>query len=222
MTFLALDTSGEHAVLALGEFDGTMTGSTVFEGKRTLSTRLMGEMDQLLKARGLTLKTLSGLAVGIGPGSFTGLRVGLTTMKTFAQVTGLPLVGVNTLDAYAHGITADALIVATPSRRGEVYAAIYVDGVDASPFAATFSDLAERCGGLDGLVLCGPSSTLAEIDADAVRIERPSTPPAGLAAIAARRLAAGDVDDPISLVPLYVVPPAISTPRDSSILPAKP
>jgi len=224
VTFLAIDTSGDHGVIVLGDVDGTVVASTVFEGRRTLSKEIMGAVDHLLKANGLTIKTVSGLAVGIGPGSFTGLRVGLTTMKTFAQVTGLPIVGVNTLAAYAHHSTdtADAVVVATPSRRGEVYAAIYAPHVDPAPFASTYEALAGRIGQLSGQpVLLGPVATLDQIPVDVARIDVPLTPPSGLAALAARRLAAGDIDNPISLVPLYVVPPAISTPRDSSILPPK-
>jgi len=224
MTFLAIDTSGDHGVVVLADLNGTVIDSTIFEGRRTLSTQLMGTIDHLLKTHGLTINTVSGLAVGIGPGSFTGLRVGLTTMKTFAQVTGLPIVGVNTLAAYAGAAhpTGNVVVVATPSRRGEVYAAVYAPNVDPSPFASTYEALATRIGELgDNPVLLGPDATLDQIPSDAARIDVVFTPPQGLATIAARRLSAGDVDNPISLTPLYVVPPAISTPRDSSILPAE-
>jgi len=226
VTFLAIDTSGDHGVIVLADHDGTIIDSTIFEGRRTLSTQLMGTIDHLLKAHGLTIKTVSGLAVGIGPGSFTGLRVGLTTMKTFAQVTGLPIVGIDTLATYAHQATEgkeDAVVVATPSRRGEVYAAIYAPNVDPAPFASTYEALAARIGQLSGqAVLLGPIAALDHVPADIAKIDIAYTPPFGLARLAARRLAAGDVDNPVSLVPLYVVPPAISTPRDSSILPKTP
>ena len=251
MTFLVIDTSGDYGVVALGENDGSVKAVSVFEGRRTLSRRLLGVIDTLLKENGLTLRALTGLAVGIGPGSFTGLRVGLTTMKTFAQVTGLPLVGVGTLDAYAYAVDATSVAVATPSRRGEVYVAIYAFDPPGSPFpgeergwgrgvstpiAASTSDLAGRLLSIaGGLVLTGGPGALAEILAPQslsapimgdqnvlgiLRVPRPWTPPEGLARISAARLTAGEVDNPISLVPAYVVPPAISTPRDSSILPA--
>ena len=226
MTFLAIDTSGDHGVVVLAENDGAVRAEAVFEGRRTLSKRLLNIVDGLLRENELTVRTLSGLAVGIGPGSFTGLRVGLTTMKTFAQVTGLPLAGVNTLDAYVDGLTADAIVVATPSRRGEAYAAVYGVDVDSRPFAEPMEALAARCRSLlakGTVTLCGDPRTLDELAVDGVvRVDRSWTPPAGLAKAAALAFSAGDTVSPLSLVPLYVVPPAISTPKDRSILPAKP
>ena len=127
MTFLAMDTGGDYAVLALADEAGALKAARVFEGRRTLSRRLLGEVDGLLAGEGMTLADVSALAVGIGPGSFTGVRVGVTTAKTLAQVTGKPLVGVPTLDAYAWawGEDVPTLVVLLPSRRGEVYAAVY-------------------------------------------------------------------------------------------------
>ena len=85
MTFLAFDTSGEMCVLALAEEDGAVQAVSVFESQRTLSRRLMGEVDSLLTRNGLTLADLTAFAVGLGPGSFTGVRVGVTTAKTWRR-----------------------------------------------------------------------------------------------------------------------------------------
>ena len=215
MTFLAFDTSGEMCVLALAEEDGTVKAVTVFEGRRTLSRRLMGELDSLLTRNGLTLPDLTAFAVGLGPGSFTGVRVGVTTAKTLAQVMGKPLVGVGTLDAYAAVWPAmgyDTLVPVLPSRRGEVYAAVYQDGATLEePFAAPIDELAARLDDMGGVTVCG--SPLLLPDWQGPSLVQPWTPPDGLAKIAARRLAAGDMDDPLALVPLYVVAPSISTPK---------
>ena len=215
MTFLAFDTSGEMCVLALAEEDGTVKAVTVFEGRRTLSRRLMGELDSLLTRNGLTLPDLTAFAVGLGPGSFTGVRVGVTTAKTLAQVMGKPLVGVGTLDAYAAVWTAmgdDALVPVLPSRRGEVYAAVYRNGeIVEEPFAAPIEELTARLGEMAGAIVCGSPASLP--DWTGRTLAQPWTPPDGLAKIAARRLAAGDMDDPLALVPLYVVAPSISTPK---------
>jgi tRNA threonylcarbamoyladenosine biosynthesis protein TsaB len=205
--------------------DGAVRAVTIIEGRRTLSRRLMSVIDRLFVDNGLTLQTLSGLAVGIGPGSFTGLRVGLTTMKTFAQVTRLPIVGVNTLMAFAYEARADIVVIATPSRRGEVYASIVDHGVPGQPFAASAADVAGRCreaASRGSVLLCGDPRAVDEISANGL----PSIPtlsakwpsPDSIATLAATRLAAGDVDDAIALVPAYVAAPAISTPRDTSIL----
>jgi len=218
MTFLAFDTSGEMCVLALADEDGTVKAVSVFEGRRTLSRRLMGEMDGLLTRNGLTLPDLTAFAIGLGPGSFTGVRVGVTTAKTLAQVTGKPLVGVGTLDAYAavwRTTNADRVQI-LPSRRGEVYAAIY-KGEEriGEPFAASVVELDARLkpfyDAQGEFILCGDTAQWP--DWFGVSLAQPWTPPEGLAKLAARRLRAGDTDDPLGLVPLYVVAPSISTPK---------
>lgn len=224
MTFLALDTSGDYAVLALAGEDGAVRAATVFEGRRSLSRRLMGEIDGLLKMNGLTLADLSAFAVGLGPGSFTGVRVGVTTAKTLAQVTGKPLVGVGTLDAYAavwSGEDAPGVVVPVlPSRRGEVYVAFFQGGILAQgPFALPIVEAeASLAQAWDGVMLCGQPNLLPGW-AQTLSLAQSWAPPEGLARVAARRLAANDTDDPLALTPLYVAPPNISTPKDPSVLP---
>lgn len=218
MTFLLMDTSGPMCVLALGDdATGAVQSVRVFEGRRTLSRRLMGEMDALLAAEGLSIDAVSAFAVGIGPGSFTGVRVGVTTARTLAQVTGKPLVGIGTLDAYAavwnaHASTA-AIVPVLPSRRDEVYAAVYQDGACVeAPFAMSPSALVARLETLPGAIVCGETHLLA--DWHGASLAQPYAPPGGIARLAAARLRAGSTDDPLGLLPLYVVPPSISTPKN--------
>jgi len=84
-------------------------------------------IDATLEAAGIGLRNLDVLAVSIGPGSFTGLRIGLSVAKGLALATGLPVVGVPTLEAYAHhaGPRAGLLCPVLDARKGEVYAAAY-------------------------------------------------------------------------------------------------
>lgn len=222
MTFLAFDTSGEMCVLALANEDGGVQAASVFESKRALSRRLMGELDSLLTRNGLALADLTAFAVGLGPGSFTGVRVGVTTAKTLAQVTGKLLVGIGTLDAYAAAwLTHDDdthVVPVLPSRRGEVYAAVYRNGERVEePFAEGCDELGDRVRRMEQVVVCGDVRGLTQGMATSwhgtLMLTQPWTPPEGLARIAARRLTAGDTDDPLGLVPLYVVAPSISTPR---------
>ena len=214
MTFLAMDTSGAVCVLALAEDDGGIRAVSLFESKRTLSRRLLGEVDGLLIRNGLTLDDMTAFAVGLGPGSFTGVRVGVTTAKTLAQVTGKPLVGVGTLDAYAFVLqNLDCPIMPVlPSRRGEVYAALYEHGeCMEAPFAASLEATSTRLAESPNIVLCGDARQLPDWTGPA--LPQPWTPPEGLAQLAARRLQNGSADDPFGLVPLYVVAPSISTPK---------
>ncbi|MGI4791438.1 MAG: tRNA (adenosine(37)-N6)-threonylcarbamoyltransferase complex dimerization subunit type 1 TsaB [Janthinobacterium lividum] len=222
MTFLALDTSGTFCVLALAEDDGSIRAVSLFESKRTLSTRLLGEVDGLLTRNGLTLEDMTAFAVGLGPGSFTGVRVGVTTAKTLAQVTGKPLVGVGTLDAYASVWVThddDTLVVPVlPSRREEVYAAIYRNGERTEgPFAENVYDMQSRLQAMERIIVCGDARYLSQGRSAGwygkIMLPQPWTPPEGLARIAARRLENNDIDDPFGLVPLYIVAPSISTPK---------
>ena len=95
------------------------------------------------------------IAVGTGPGSFTGLRIGIATARALAAALGTPAVGVGTLDALALGMREAAggqrdLLAALDARRGELFAALY--GADGSPlrepFLATPGELAEFVSGL--------------------------------------------------------------------------
>ncbi len=88
---------------------------------------LLPLVDEALAAAGVTLAALDLLAVSIGPGSFTGLRIGLSVAKGLALATGLPVVGVPTLEAYAHtaGPRSGLLCPVLDARKGEVYAAAF-------------------------------------------------------------------------------------------------
>ena len=222
MTFLAMDTSGAVCVLVMAEDDGSVRAVSLFESRRTLSVRLLGEVDGLLARNGLVLADMTAFAVGLGPGSFTGVRVGVTTAKTLAQVTGKPLVGVGTLDAYASVWTThddDTLIVPVlPSRREEVYAAIYQNGERIEgPFAEYFYAMQSRVRAMDKVIVTGDANYLTQGRSSGwngnLMLPQLWTPPEGLAKIASRRLQNGDADDFLSLVPLYVVAPSISTPK---------
>ena len=201
-------------MLALAEDDGSLRAVSLFESKRSLSRRLLGEVDGLLTRNSLTLEDMTAFAVGLGPGSFTGVRVGVTTAKTLAQVTGKPLVGVGTLDAYASVLKRlnGPFMPILPSRRGEVYAALYErEECLEAPFAASLEAVSARLAAIPKAFLCGDVTQLPNWHGPA--LSQPWPPPEGLAQIAARRLQNSDADDPFGLVPLYVVAPAISTPK---------
>jgi tRNA threonylcarbamoyladenosine biosynthesis protein TsaB len=84
-------------------------------------------LDQLLAWTGLELSQVGGIAVGIGPGLFTGLRVGVETAKTLAQVLSVPIVGITSLDALAFSVrhTHKLIVPVIDARRGEVFYAVY-------------------------------------------------------------------------------------------------
>jgi tRNA threonylcarbamoyladenosine biosynthesis protein TsaB len=131
MIVLALDTStrtGGCAVLRGDEVLAEVPG----EASRTHAERLPGDLMAALDRARLTLTDVEVFAVATGPGSFTGLRVGIATMQGLALAASRPLVGVSVLDALAHAASTTGASggVATwvDAWRGEVYAALY-DGV---------------------------------------------------------------------------------------------
>jgi len=122
MIFLAIETATSRQSLAIFQ-DQDLLGYVECEGNRSLTPQLVPAIHQLLKDLSLNVADLQGLVVSIGPGTFTGLRVGLATMTAFRLALGIPLVGVSTLEGLAWNLPhADLPIVSTVSiRPGMVY-----------------------------------------------------------------------------------------------------
>ena len=126
MKILAVETA--TAWLSVAIVDGaTVLARADEDAAGAHARKLVPAIDRLLHACGLTLSDLDGLAVSIGPGSFTGLRVGLATMLGFRAVTGLPLAAVPTLEALARNVrdTDRPICPIIKARAGEVYWAEY-------------------------------------------------------------------------------------------------
>jgi tRNA threonylcarbamoyladenosine biosynthesis protein TsaB len=117
-------TAAVSAALLRGE---TLLGEETSEDARPPSERLLPAIDSLLRRSGVALDALSGFAVSVGPGSFTGLRVGIATVKGLAFGSGRPVAAVSTLAALAlpalDGRTPVAALL--DARRGELYAALF-------------------------------------------------------------------------------------------------
>ena len=220
MLTLALDTSGEICSVAL--FDGDLERVTyTFRHERHLSERLPAIIEFVLADGRTTLQDIEAFAVGLGPGSFTGVRIGVTMAKGFAWVLGKPLVGVSSLDAVAlpfRGLPDTVIAAVTPTRRTEVVAAFY-SGDWAAPItepavvanADVVASAANHfpnqriliCGEAADLVLSATSEDVTNPLIQA-RYSYPSA--AAIARLAALRLSRGDSDNTETLVPLYVTP----------------
>src|SRR5262245_62607793 len=98
MNVLAIDTSTERAVLALSGVDGRLCVATI-DAARRHGRDLVPGIRGLLDSAGVSVGDLEAIAVGLGPGSYTGLRVGVTAAKTLAYVTGVALLGLDSLHA---------------------------------------------------------------------------------------------------------------------------
>jgi tRNA threonylcarbamoyladenosine biosynthesis protein TsaB len=108
MITLALDTATSHPSVAVLE-DRKLLADEAFESPFSLTRHLLPVMDRLLGSLKLAVSDLNGLAVSIGPGSFTGLRVGLATMSALRLALKIPLVGVSTLEGLAWNVPPTAL-----------------------------------------------------------------------------------------------------------------
>jgi tRNA threonylcarbamoyladenosine biosynthesis protein TsaB len=185
-------------------------------------------IDEALAQAGVALGDLDGIAVSIGPGSFTGLRIGLGLAKGLCYARGLPLVPVPTLEALAHVARAPVgatVCAALDARRRECWAALFRVGDDgamirlAEDFTAAPDALAARLP--SGAIVVGDAGAayadvLGARGATVLPAEA-SEPSGGIVArLGARRLARGEHADPGTLEPTYVRPPEAQLPRGAS------
>ena len=213
MRILAMDTSMDPCGIALADGKG-IVGAMTFRHERDLSRWWAPRLRWLLAEVGWRVEDLEGFAVCHGPGSFTGLRIGVTAMKTLAQTLERPLVGISSLEAVALPYLSawpGTVVSVLPCRTGEVYRAAYGEGgsVLLEPAVATVEGLNGEMPGLPGPLLisggAGPKDTL--------------TPPPGaragdpwlglpnverLALEGRRRLESGRGGDPVALNVLYL------------------
>nr|WP_246401132.1 tRNA (adenosine(37)-N6)-threonylcarbamoyltransferase complex dimerization subunit type 1 TsaB [Jiangella mangrovi] len=150
---LALDTSTPAVTVALHDGERVLADATTVDPRRHTEL-LMPLVTTVLAEAGATRRDLTEIAVGVGPGPFTGLRVGLAAARTMGAVLDLPVRGVCSLDIVAYGVLAtdppgEPFAVATDARRREVYWAVYDgDGVrTAGPDVGPAADVAGTSAG---------------------------------------------------------------------------
>jgi tRNA threonylcarbamoyladenosine biosynthesis protein TsaB len=126
MKILSIDTTTMMGSVALSD-GNTLIADEQHGIRSTHSERLISSIDQLLDVAGWNTDMVEGIAVAVGPGSFTGLRIGLATAKGMSLAMGCPLVGVSSLECLAlNARGADLDVVSLiDARRGELYAAVY-------------------------------------------------------------------------------------------------
>ena len=126
MKILAIDTSTDYLSVAIHNEDGLIAERN-FRSPMKHSSCLMPLIVESLALADLSIEAIDGFAVSLGPGSFTGLRVGVATMKGLVFATGKPIVGVPTLDVLAENITETAyhILPVLDAKREQVYASIY-------------------------------------------------------------------------------------------------
>jgi tRNA threonylcarbamoyl adenosine modification protein YeaZ len=156
---LAFDTATPAVTVALRADEGVLAEHTEVDARRHGELLAPG-IEKVLAAAGCSRTELTGVAVGVGPGPFTGLRVGLMTARALGDALEIPVHGVCTLDILAAAVTAQsAFAVATDARRREVYWATYdaAGRRDSDPAVDRPAEIAER---LAGYAVAGQGSRL--------------------------------------------------------------
>ena len=123
LTILAVDTTGEFGSIAL--WRGELVEEVALHSRDGFSALIFGEIDRLLKRHSVAVADVDAFAAASGPGSFTGVRVGLTAMKGLGEATGRPVVGISNLQALATFGTHAMRATVIDARRGQIYGSVY-------------------------------------------------------------------------------------------------
>ncbi len=214
MLVLGIETATPTCAVALWQ-DGRLLAESRIKAKNLHGEIISGLIEQLFKQARRQFDDLSGVAVSRGPGSFTGLRIGMAVGKAIAFARSLPMVGIHTLDGIAGNIAplTERLVVTLPSRKGEVFAAPYrhLDGEyqrEGEIVALTIEAFQEWASGVR--TIAGPGIKSLQ---DAGVTQKYYLPEhywevgaASIARLGARRILAGEIDDLARLEPDYVKP----------------
>jgi len=212
---IALDTSTSWISLAL--FDGTYVRyEKTWESQHHHTVELAPAIEQLFDQTGSNRSDLTGLAVAVGPGSFTSLRIGLALAKGMSLALNIPVVGVPSLDVIAAAQPLDErplLAVLQAGRRRLAYVTYQVQGdawiAQDEPSVADAKELVRTIE--TPTLICGELSQEARTiigrrwkNAIIAPPERCLRRAGFLAALGWARIQAGDADDPVSLAPIYL------------------
>ena len=224
---LAIDTSTRNAGIALVNGEGHVLRLVQWRSQHNHSVELLPAIQAMLAAESTEVRHLAGIAVALGPGRFSALRVGISVAKGLAAAWALPVVAAGTLECEAHPFRAAGLPVAAllDAGRGEVAWALFNEDhgrfqQDAPEEIAPPEQLLPRlpspvllCG--EGLHDHGPAITDAAASLPNIRLATPYLSGlriSSLAHLGYTRLASGTTQDPATLQPAYLRRPTITEP----------
>jgi tRNA threonylcarbamoyladenosine biosynthesis protein TsaB len=221
MVVLGVDTATADAAVGISA-DGEVVREVAVEpgpdGRPRHSQVLLPEIERCVEAAGGWVR-VERIAVGVGPGSFTGLRIGVSTARALAQAREIPLAPVGTLTALARGIGSDPAgqgrmaLPVLDARRGEAFAALFAAaGAEVwAPFVAAPGQVAERVAELEEPPLAAGDGALrfaAELEAAGATVASPESPTHRVAARQVCALGEAAVEAPPDQIqPLYLRPP---------------
>ncbi len=209
---LAIDTSTADAGIACYDGERGVIGECIWRAGRDHTAQLLPQIDLLLRHIRCARSDIQAVAVALGPGSWSGLRVGMSVAKGFALARDLPLIGIGTLQALAHQHRTSHLRVVPIINLGRGRVATLADdaqdaqNVTLADLAAMMNEPALFCGDIDAET----QATLRRLLHDRARFPSPAANvrrPAFLAELAWKRLIAGDHDSVAALEPIYLGQP---------------
>lgn len=224
---LIIDTSSNIVSVALSH-KSEILASLTWQTIQNHTIELLSNLICLLQQTKVECDSIGAVIVAKGPGSFNGLRVGISTAKGVAFTLGIPLLGVNTLEAeaYLFAFTELPLCPIHKAGRGEIATALYrqKDNKWQCLEAENINTVKNLCRRIKQKTLfCGeiPSAVISEIQQNLGNqaIISPSnnfSRVSSLAILGWRKLNKGEQDDPVTLQPIYLRPPNITKPRDKT------
>jgi tRNA threonylcarbamoyladenosine biosynthesis protein TsaB len=212
MILLAVDTSGKNGSLALARVTEGRSEVEVLEvvplAGGTFSAQLVPQIAALLQKHNCTKKDLVGFAVASGPGSFTGLRVGLAAIKALAEVLAKPIAAVSRLEALARTVpdSYKQVLAAIDAGRGEVYAGEYELSPEVLMRSERLLSKDEFVAAVRGLMVVTPEANWAEIARDAgLKVQQVDCPQSDLIArLGWERIQRGQTVEPDELEANYI------------------
>jgi tRNA threonylcarbamoyladenosine biosynthesis protein TsaB len=211
MLFLAADTSGKHGSIALargGPGEACEIVEVVPLAGGTFSAQLVPQIAALLGKHGFSKHDIGALAVVSGPGSFTGLRVGLAAIKALAEVLDKPIAAVSLLEAVAAASHSQGrMVAALDAGRGEVYASEYeVDGAAIHLVSQRLLSLAEFVQASEGSLVVTPDQDLAGAAREAgLKVKEVEFPRADMIArLGWNKIRTGEITTPEALDANYI------------------
>ena len=216
MTILGFDTSTAASTAAVvtraGDAHEVAPAPARLAERPAHAAELLPAVHEAMCRAGVRFSDLDAIAVGRGPGTFTGLRIGLATARALAQANGLPVRGVSSLAALAAGMPAGPRLALIDAKRGELYAALYEDGRELwPPFAARPEALLDRLREAGAAPLAVGDGSLrfrAELEAAGVAVAPADSPLHVVSAAHLCRLALDAPDTaPEQVVPDYLRDP---------------
>jgi tRNA threonylcarbamoyl adenosine modification protein YeaZ len=214
---LALDTATPAVTVALHDGTSVVASSSQVDARRH-GELLLPAVDRVLAEADTRLDAVTAFVVGVGPGPYTGLRVGLMTADTFGLALGVPVYGLCTLDGLAYASDLDVpFVVATDARRKEVYWARYDNARTrvTEPAVDRPAEIAEAVAGLPAV----GAGALLYPDTFPVAREPEHVSAAALASLAVEKLAAGE--ELPAPRPLYLRRPDAQVPKNYKVVTPK-